>query len=70
MNVHVLQPCQPPFPPCALCTVHVLHTGASFARHSGGHLNPALSLAAALSGHLSWFTCFVYIVSQVGDSPA
>lgn len=39
--------------------------GASFARHSGGHLNPALSLAAALSGHLTWFTCFVYVAAQV-----
>jgi hypothetical protein len=31
-----------------LCPVYLLlHAGASFARHSGGHLNPALSLAAA-----------------------
>lgn len=40
--------------------------GASFARHSGGHLNPVLSLAAALSGHLTWFTTLIYIVAQVG----
>jgi aquaporin TIP len=38
---------------------------ASFARHSGGHLNPTLSVAAALSGHLTWFTCFVYVVAQI-----
>lgn len=37
---------------------------ASFARHSGGHLNPAVTLATALSGHLTWFTAGTYILAQ------
>eukprot|EP00775_Hariotina_reticulata_P004268 gene4268-4520_t len=38
---------------------------ACFSRHTGGHINPAISLAAALSGHLSWSTAATYIVAQV-----
>jgi hypothetical protein len=38
---------------------------ATFARHSGGHLNPAISLAAALSGHMAWAAAGMYILAQV-----
>lgn len=37
---------------------------ACFARHSGGHLNPAITLAAALSGHIAWFTAGTYMLAQ------
>jgi glycerol uptake facilitator-like aquaporin len=37
---------------------------ACFARHSGGHINPAITLAAALSGHLAWFTAGIYMLAQ------
>lgn len=38
---------------------------ATFARHSGGHLNPGISLAAALSGHLAWAPAAMYMLAQV-----
>lgn len=38
---------------------------ATFARHSGGHLNPGISLAAALSGHLAWGAAAMYMLAQV-----
>eukprot|EP00882_Tetradesmus_deserticola_P000436 GHRQ01000480.1.p1 GENE.GHRQ01000480.1~~GHRQ01000480.1.p1 ORF type:complete len:283 (+),score=115.52 GHRQ01000480.1:743-1591(+) len=38
---------------------------ATFARHSGGHLNPAISLAAALSGHMAWASAGFYMLAQV-----
>ncbi|WIA20284.1 hypothetical protein OEZ85_006117 [Tetradesmus obliquus] len=37
---------------------------ATFARHSGGHLNPGISLAAALSGHLAWAPAAMYMLAQ------
>jgi hypothetical protein len=40
-------------------------TVATFARHSGGHLNPAISLAAALSGHMAWGAAGMYMLAQV-----
>lgn len=49
-----------------LLSVFPLPTVACFARHSGGHLNPAITLAAALSGHLGWVTAGIYMVAQVG----
>lgn len=41
---------------------------AAFARHSGGHINPAITLAAALSGHLGWFTAGIYMLAQVTNT--
>eukprot|EP00879_Flechtneria_rotunda_P000151 GHRR01000218.1.p1 GENE.GHRR01000218.1~~GHRR01000218.1.p1 ORF type:complete len:284 (+),score=76.62 GHRR01000218.1:166-1017(+) len=38
---------------------------ATFFRHTGGHLNPAVSLAAALSGHIGWATAGVYMIAQI-----
>jgi len=32
---------------------------------SGGHLNPAITLATAVSGHFHWVTSLFYIVAQV-----
>lgn len=38
---------------------------AIFSRVSGAHFNPAVSLAAALTGKISWIDALVYIVAQV-----
>lgn len=38
---------------------------AAFARVSGGHFNPAVSLGVALSGRLSWLDAGVYAVVQL-----
>jgi aquaporin TIP len=32
---------------------------------SGGHLNPAITLAATLSGHFNYVTSIVYIIAQI-----
>jgi glycerol uptake facilitator-like aquaporin len=32
---------------------------------SGGHLNPAITIAASLSGHFHWITGLIYIIAQV-----
>ena len=32
---------------------------------SGGHLNPVVSLAGAISGHISWLVGLVYVAAQV-----
>jgi MIP family channel proteins len=38
-------------------------------RHvSGGHLNPALTLATALSGHMHWMKATAYILAQVAGA--
>jgi glycerol uptake facilitator-like aquaporin len=36
---------------------------AAFA--SGAHINPSVSIASALSGHLYWARALLYIVAQV-----
>lgn len=36
-----------------------------FSKISGAHLNPAISLAAAISGRLSWVDMICYVVAQV-----
>lgn len=33
---------------------------------SGGHINPAVTLAAGLSGHMGWARAALYILAQVG----
>jgi aquaporin Z len=33
---------------------------------SGGHLNPAVSLAAAITGHIDWTRGLLYLLAQVG----
>jgi hypothetical protein len=51
-----------PFPATLSCKLPAV---ATFARHSGGHLNPAISLAAALSGHMAWGSAAMYMLAQV-----
>ena len=34
---------------------------------SGGHLNPAITLATTLSGHFHWVTAILYIIAQVAS---
>ncbi|WP_299050850.1 MIP/aquaporin family protein [uncultured Nocardioides sp.] len=40
--------------------------GYAFSRLSGGHFNPAVSIAAALSGRLAWKDAGLYAAAQVG----
>jgi len=40
--------------------------GYAFTRLSGGHFNPAVSIAAALSGRLGWKDAGLYAAAQVG----
>jgi glycerol uptake facilitator-like aquaporin len=54
----------------ATSPANFLHAVATFGGHSGGHLNPAISLAAALSGHMAWASALMYILAQVRDLAA
>lgn len=38
---------------------------ALFGRISGGHFNPAVTLAAALSGRIGWLDALCYVIAQV-----
>ncbi len=38
---------------------------ALFGRVSGGHFNPAVTLAAALSGRIGWLDALCYVIAQV-----
>ena len=44
---------------CCHCAVYA--TQAS----SGGHLNPAFSIAMAVSGHMHWMKALLYVLAQV-----
>lgn len=50
-----------------MCPRHDTHTSNRYAVKyiSGGHLNPAFSLAALMSGHIDWLRGVSYIVMQV-----